>query len=241
MSPPRPAAFPFLLSLGLHAALAWFLLREGGIPGLRSHEPIQISYFEVQKKPATAETPATAVLKKKIPGIPIPRLPVQEEAAPAKTAEPVPAAEPTDFQKNMDAKLKKQQGILAKLGAEDPVSLEAEKERPKTSAEMMADPQKGKLYVSYFGEMKKQIQKTLSGRFARRYSGKGSVTLRFIVNAQGYLEKVSVSPKDAKEDEMLRDLAVQCLREAAPFGSFPPELGSKRLVFDVTFFFDGRN
>jgi outer membrane biosynthesis protein TonB len=116
----------------------------------------------------------------------------------------------------------------------------AKKDRPKSSAEMMADPQKGRIFISYFSEVKKKIQKTLVDRFSRRYSGKGSVTLGFVLSSQGFVEKVAVLPKGTEGDEGLQDLAIQCLRESAPFGVFPPGLGSDRIAFNVTIFFDGR-
>ena len=227
----KSAVLPLCLSLGVHAGVIWSLAQGPVFNRVPGDEPIEISYVELplKKAPQAPSTPPAAVPKKKLRGIPIPRF------APAEAPEP---SEPSDFQKDMEARLKKQRTILAKLSAAEPV--EARIAPPKTGVEMLADPKKGKIYLSYFGQMKKKIQKTLLERFARRTSGKGNVTLLFVVNSEGFLEKVSISPKDAREDEMLRDMAVQCLQEAAPFGAFPPDLGSDRLAFTVTFLFDGR-
>jgi hypothetical protein len=49
-----------------------------------------------------------------------------------------------------------------------------------------------------------------------------------------------VASKDEPTDEVLEQLAVQCLRESAPFGSFPSDLGSQKIAFNVTIFFDGK-
>ena len=154
--------------------------------------------------------------------------------------EPAKTSESSDFQKQLEAKLKKQRASLSKLSAESPSHASSQTVRPKTGAEIMADPQKGKLFVGYFSDVKKKIQKTLSDRFSQRYTGRGSVTLAFVLSSEGYLEKVSVLPKGTEGDFELHDLAVQCLRDSAPFGAFPPALGSDHIAFNVTIFFDGR-
>ena len=130
----------------------------------------------------------------------------------------------------MEERVKQQQHTLAKLSDS----------APKSSAEMLADPKKGKIFVEYFTEVRQKIQETLSQRYARRYSVRGGVALGFVLNSQGFLEKVSVLTKGTDGDPRLQELAVQCLREAAPFGDFPPELGSDRIAFNVTLFFVDR-
>jgi hypothetical protein len=229
MTPLRPALLvPLAASLGLHAVMGWGIAHEwkwGAAPSIRT---IQISYpespkTEAPKAKSTNMTAATQGPKKKLKGIPIPRM--------------AAADEPSDFQKKMDAKIKEQEATLKSL-SEPRVS--TPKARARSSAEIMADPAKGKVFIGYFGEIKKKIQKTLHDRFSHRYSGKGSVTLGFVLNAQGFVEKVAVLPKGTDGDERLHELAIQCLKGSSPFGAFPPGLGSDRIAFNVTIYFDGR-
>ena len=220
----RPILLPLCVSLGLHGAVGWSLAQFRIQPLPVGTEPIEISYVAAPRSEVEAPPPNVkqAPAKKKIQGIPIPRLP----------------AGPSPFQRTMEQKLKAQQAILAGLTA--PPRPEPANLRPKTSTEMLADPEKGKVFISYFGEVKKKIQDTLLERYAHRASGNGSVELMFVLDSQGRIEKAFVMPRGTEANETLQRLAMQCLRESAPFGAFPPDLGSGRIAFNVTIFFDGQ-
>ena len=228
MSPIRPAlVLPLCVSLGLHIAMGWSVAHHWSSASSQDPQTIQISYAEPPKVSAAPISPMTSkkapsVAKKKLRGIPVPRLSEKTLSA--------PASEPSNFEKNLEEKLKQQQHILAKLSAMP----------PKNSAEILADPKKGKIFVEYFTEVRRKIQETLSERYAHRYSVRGGVAIGFVLNARGFLEKVAVLTKGTDGDARLQELAVQCLRESAPFGAFPSELGSDRIAFNVTLFFVDR-
>ncbi len=225
----RPAiVLPLCVSLGLHVGMGWSVARHWNAPS-KNTEPIQISYAESRTE---SHEPPKPVLKKKFPAIQVPRFTPKKEAV----SEP----EPTDFQKDMETALKRQQRLLSKLDGIPPGGIQPVEERAKSSAEILADPKKGKIFVGYFGEVRRKIQETLSERYAHRYSVRGGVALGFILNAQGFIDQVAVLGKGTDGDERLQELAVQCLRESAPFGPFPAELGSDRIAFNVTLYFVDR-
>ncbi len=226
MSLLRPAlVLPICASLVFHVAMGWSVAKHWSASS-SSEEAIQISYVETHKTPKPSASPSIPAApsgpkKKVVRGIPIPRLPVNEAA---------PESPPSDFEKVVKKKIDQQQRLLEKLNAAP----------AKNSAEIMADPKKGKIFVGYFTEVRRKIQDTLSSRYAHKYSVRGGVALGFVLNSQGFVEKVAVLEKGTDGDARLQELAIQCLREAAPFGAFPPELGSDRIAFNVTIFFDGR-
>ena len=37
----------------------------------------------------------------------------------------------------------------------------------------------------------------------------------------------------------MKELAVRCIRDSAPFGNFPKDLGPRHIYFNITIFFDG--
>ena len=215
----RPAFAFFGASLALHTALAFSVGTPWFDTGTKGVETIQIDYLQAENPPAPAA--------KKPRQISVP-------TGGPKSKQPDKAVS-SDFQKFIEDKMKKQQLDLARLSAVPP---KAQALRPRTSAEILADPAKGKIFIGYFAEVKKKIQKTLLERYAHRYSGRGSVTLAFVLNAHGQVENVIVASKDEQADEMLQDLAVQCLRKSAPFGNFPQNLESQKITFNITIFFD---
>ena len=228
----RPAiALPLFASLGLHAAIGWSILHNRTLSAARDSEPIQIIYSQSLQAPKVV--PTAPAPKKKLRGIPVPHEPV-------KTAEPAKAAEPSEFEKTMETKLKQQEKLLAKLSADTATQTAAPaRPKPRSSAEILADPKKGKIFVGYFTDVKRKIQTTFSERFAHRYSFRGGVELGFVVSSQGFIEKVAVLPKGTDGNERLQELAIQCLRESAPFGAFPPELQSDpSITFSVVLYFE---
>jgi hypothetical protein len=230
----KPAVSFFFTSIALHTALGLSLGNSWMHAPSKSMESIQIDYLQYEKMPATTAVSEKTVVKEPLSAKKSRGSPVAAMISRARTQDKLA---PSDFQKFIEEKIKKQQRELARLSAEQS---QPAMTRPKTSAEIMADPEKGKIFVGYFSEVKKKIQRTLLERYAHRYSGRGSVTLAFVLTARGQVEKVIVASKDERADEVLQDLAVQCLRLSAPFGNFPLDLGPQKIIFNVTIFFDGR-
>ena len=110
--------------------------------------------------------------------------------------------------------------------------------KPTSSAELLADPQKGKIFSSYFSTVKDRIYKTLKEKYALQAAGSGEVGLYFILDSDGRLAKVSVIGKGSTLDVSLKDLAVECLKSASPFNRFPRELQTDQIAFQVKIDFD---
>ncbi len=222
-----------LLSLAAHGVGAGIVAyAPQGMPQKATQsEPIEISF--VQYAEPHTSNPAEPAQRKKIAhkakGIPIPRL------KPEAVSEKLP---PSEFEKMMQTKLRKQEEQLLKLSADTRVP--EVKTLPQTSAELLSDPVKGKIFVGYFGSVKHQIEELLVNKYAKKSIGRGSVCLFFVLDRNGRVVSVSVVDAESSADEYLRDLAIQCLREAAPFGNFPQSLHTERISFNVTIYFEER-
>lgn len=222
-----------LLSVAVHGAGVGIVAYapQGSSQKLAQSEPIEISF--VQYADSRVSNPAKPAQRKKtaqkVRGIPVPRL--NSEAA----SEKLP---PSEFEKMMQAKLRKQEEQLLKLSADTRVP--EVKTLPQTSAELLTDPVKGKIFVGYFGSVKHQIEDLLVNKYAKKSIGRGSVCLFFVLDRNGRVVNVSVVDAESSADDYLRDLAIQCLREAAPFGNFPQSLHTERISFNVTIYFEER-
>ncbi len=217
------------LSVFVHAGATGALVY-GPAPNKASvaSEPIEISFVEYRESRPT-HTPQTMTpqpARKKVKGIPVPRLNTEV------------SRQPSEFEKAMREKIRKQEAQLLKLSAN--ADIPNKNKSPQTSAEILTDPVKGKIFVGYFGNVKHAIQDLLVKKYAKRAIGHGSVYLFFVLNDSGALEKISVVDKESTADEYLRELAVQCLKDAAPFGNFPQSLGTDRISFNVTIYFEER-
>jgi outer membrane biosynthesis protein TonB len=109
---------------------------------------------------------------------------------------------------------------------------------PKSGADFLTDPVKGRILADYFGLVKRRIDATARKRYSEAELGMGTVSLAFTLNADGTLAAVSVAEKQTKAPVDVRNFAVRCVRETAPFIAFPPELDVPYIAFNVTLLFD---
>ncbi len=106
------------------------------------------------------------------------------------------------------------------------------------SEELLADPQKGKIFSDYFVMVKEKIRQTIRRRAADQEMERGVVALLFILNSDGRLENVSVLESQSHADEASKTFALECLKKTAPFSSFPAKLGVGSISFSVIVAFD---
>jgi len=92
-----------------------------------------------------------------------------------------------------------------------------------------------KYYVNYYQLIREKVRQRLKDKY-RSYYGEGDVSLVFDLRADGSLISVKAAPDtDAPaRDPVLLDMAIQSLREAAPFAPFPRALSLPRMSFTLT-------
>ncbi len=201
----------FFVSASLHA----FVCYSVGVSAMsrQAHtEPIEVSYVEYIAKIKAAEVPQAQPK--------VVHSPVKPTATPTR---------PTPPAKKVVRYLPPAQPLPP--AAAVPVA------KTKTSAELIADPQKGKVFVSYFSLVKEKIHKTLRDHYGASGVESGSVCLYFVLNSSGKLQKGVVVEKGSDAGEPLKVLAMQCLHESAPFAAFPKSLAVENIAFNVTVFF----
>ncbi len=118
----------------------------------------------------------------------------------------------------------------------------ARPEKPKPavrkSAELLVDPQNGKIFLGYFEKIKQRIHETVQKKYAHENPGEGIVSLIFILRADGGLENVAIVPKESNASPVVQNFAVECIKESLPFAPFPTELGLQKISFSVAVLFD---
>lgn len=201
----------FVVSASLHALIGYSV---GVSPVFRqTHaEPLNISYapYLVEDNKPTAPKPETA-------------------------AKPVPRKTAAVFTKPVFVQ-PPSKPVMPRYSLDAPAAV-VPRPAPKTSAELIADPKKGKIFIGYFSLVKGKIHKTLRDRYAVSGTESGSVCLYFVLDGSGRLERASVVEKESKAGESLKVLAMRCLHESAPFAAFPRSLNAEHIAFNVTVFF----
>lgn len=108
---------------------------------------------------------------------------------------------------------------------------------PRGSVDLLSDPQRGKVFTHYFSEVKERIDRTVRRRYRAESLGKGTVSLYFVLNADGSVDRVSVLDRQSDANPEVRDFAVLCVSGSGPFAPFPKELDVKKISFNVTLLF----
>ena len=88
-------------------------------------------------------------------------------------------------------------------------------------------------YISYYQLIREKIRQALKNRY-RSYYGEGDVCLIFVLRSNGVLISASADPKASTRNRTLIDTAIQSLKEAAPFASFPKAITLPQMSFTLT-------
>ena len=108
----------------------------------------------------------------------------------------------------------------------------------KNSEEILTDPQKGKIFLNYFGLVKQRVRRSVEKKYSGEPVGRGDVSLMFVLKSDGAVVNVFVVEKDSSADELMKDFAIRCVKDCSPFPHFPKELGMERISFNLSILFD---
>ena len=106
----------------------------------------------------------------------------------------------------------------------------------RESAELLTDPQMGKVFHAYFVRLKEKIHQVIR-RHSEEHAGRGTVSLIFILRSDGALDSISVAEKESSAGHEMRVFATDCVKASAPFDPFPKELDPQKIAFRVTVYF----
>ncbi len=199
-------------SLFIHGFVGYSALSKSWTKADDVVEPIEISYVRVE--PVRVE-------EKKIPlATPPKQISLPKVKVAPKKVTPVKAVK------------KQEMVVLPKASAVPPP------QKPKTAVDFVQDPKKSKIFVDYYGTIKEKIHTSLRRRYHPADGAMGVVNLYFVLKADGTLVSVETLKQGSDAALQLQNIAIDSLKKAGPFGSFPEELGQSPLAFNLKIYFD---
>lgn len=205
---PKPTQAFLILSLAVHAFFAAALYYPTFVQQVEEQNAVQIDYIQLQSVPEKAP-PRHFMPPKKAPVV------------------SKPAAPPKKIQ------LKSKQRPV-----QQPVSLPKPTLKLERSEDLLADPEKGKIFAVYFAKIKHKIQNRVQRKYSYEDMGAGTVTLLFVLDSDGSLDSVSVLEKQSTGGSDVKSFAMRCVRDSAPFGRFPSDLNLGKVSFNITVLFE---
>jgi len=103
------------------------------------------------------------------------------------------------------------------------------------------DEAKKATYINYYRAVREKIKECADKNCPKDMRlGQGEVCLSFIVASSGELLQVQVIDERSVNDRMLREIAINSIRDASPFPPFPHGMSQYQITFNVIIAFEGR-
>lgn len=211
MTENRAFQLAIVLSIVLHSVL---FLRLPGMPFLPNRRPlksIKISYYKIK------ELPKKEVARKKVESIvrKLPDIRKEEILKPPKTV----------AKKAVRPKVRPGRVAATK---------EVKEKRFEVVIEEEKDDVKRATYIGYYRAVREKIRRYADRNYPRRRGmGHGDVFLSFIVTSSGELLQVKVVEERSVNSPVLRNLAINSIRDASPFPPFPRGMSQYQITFNV--------
>lgn len=112
----------------------------------------------------------------------------------------------------------------------------AQKKEALRDARKQAEIRSSKDYISYFQFLREKIRQRLKANYTN-FGKEGDISLVFVLNSDGSLSDVAIDDAASAQDRQLINIAVESVKEAAPFPGFPKALSYPKMSFnlDVSF------
>ena len=204
-----------LVSVLLHSVLFIGLPHMPFLPSKRSLQTLEISYYKIKEMPKkqTIAKKAEPIVKK------LPKVTEEDILNPRAAAKKV-------------RKTKQKPRQMTAL----------EDTKEKTFAKVVEEEQddaKKATYISYYRAVREKIREWADRNYPKNKKlAEGEVFLSFIVTSSGELLQVMVVDEKSVASRFLRNIAINSIRDASPFPSFPKGMGHYQITFNVIISFE---
>jgi TonB family protein len=218
----RTFKYAVLVSLLFHSIIVLGLPRMHLTQKKRPAEKINVTYYKINKAPDLSKK----IIKKAEPVVTkLPEIKKEDILAPPKSGGEKTGA------KKIKEKIKKPEGSSAVKKIEEK-KFEAVVNEEKDDAKKAA-------YISYYRAVREKIKKYTDINYPRNSNlGEGEVFLSFVIAASGELFEVRVIDGRSSADRILRDIAINSIRDASPFPTFPMGMSQYQITFNVVISFE---
>lgn len=241
MSENKSLQLAVLISLLLHFAIFLSAPYIGITPKKESFTPIKVAYLKVKEPP-----------KKLIGQKPKPQMlsrsqvfsPVSPEALPEVTKEdmtsPVPAPITETQSVAKQEQIKKEEPTVETIkGSGSGAVIEGKGRRFETIVNNEKDSGKKATYIGYYRLVREKIRYYADRNYTKEGSAsQGEVFLSFTVTSNGELLHIMIVDNKSADDPLLRNIAIDSVRDASPFHVFPQGMNQYQITFNVIISFE---
>jgi len=230
-----------LVSVLLHFTVFLSAPYVGVMPKKQPFEPIKVAYVKVKEK----EPPKKFVGKK--PESPHHQVlpPIAPEALPEVRKEditdPLPVFEllPQAVPKHEQVKKEGPTVETIGLGSSGRAIIGGKGDKFETVVNNEKDSGRKATYISYYRSVREKIRYYADKNYIKEGSAsQGEIFLSFVVTSGGELLHIMIIDARSAEDLLLRNLAIDSVRDASPFPVFPEGMTQHQITFNVVISFE---
>ncbi|MFH1854777.1 MAG: TonB family protein [Candidatus Omnitrophota bacterium] len=217
MSDNRTFQFALIVSILFHSVFFLGLPRMPLTPSKRSLKKIEVTYYKIKEPVAKKE----AVSKKsELVAKKIPEIKKEEILLPPKSA------------------AEKTQNVKKSVNPVTEIDEAKEKAFEKVVEEEKDDAKKAS-YISYYRAVREKIRQCADRSYpSNRMLGQGEVFLSFVVTSSGELLRAKVIEERSVSNRVLKNLAIESIKEASPFPPFPKGMSQYQITFNIIISFE---
>lgn len=235
MSENKTLQLAFLISMLLHFAVFLSAPYTGVLPKKSPVKPIKVAYFKVKEQPrkVIGQKPGGGSAPYVLP-------PMAPEALPEVRKEDIANPPPPQFFKpESKGQVKKEEPTVETIGTGSRAVIGAKGKKFETVVNDEKDKGKKATYIGYYRSVREKIRYYADRDYLREGSAsQGEVFLSFVVAASGELLHIMIIDARSVEDALLRNIAIDSIRDANPFPAFPQGMNQYQVTFNVVISFE---
>ncbi|MFA4992215.1 MAG: TonB family protein [Candidatus Omnitrophota bacterium] len=209
--------FALLTSILIHFVFFLGFPHISFMPSKRALDTLRITYYKLKDPPKKLVGQKPRYVSAKLPEIKKEEISKPQQAAKALEKAPEKSIQPKASAQVKEVKEKRFESIVSEE----------------------ADKAKKAAYISYYRAVREKIRQCADNNYPQSGNlGEGEVFLSFVVASNGELLQVRVVDERSVNNNPLKNIAINSVRDASPFAAFPPGMNQYQITFNVIISFE---
>ncbi len=235
-----------LISIFLHFTIFLSAPYMGVLHEKQPLNPIKVAYFKIEEHPEKLIGQKSEKLAGQKPESPYHQVlpPMSPEALPEVRKEDIinPPLEPQPAEKQ--AQVKKEEPTVETIGSGSGsrAVIGGKGKKFETVVNDEKDSGKKATYIGYYRLVREKIRYYADRNYIKAGSAsQGEVFLSFVVTSSGELLHIMIIDRRSADDSLLRNIAIDSVKDASPFPAFPQGMNQYQITFNVVISFELNN
>ncbi|MEK7868588.1 MAG: energy transducer TonB [Candidatus Omnitrophota bacterium] len=222
-----------LISIFLHFTIFLSAPYMGVLHEKQPLNPIKVAYFKIEEHPEKLidEKPEKLVVQKQESPY--------HQALPPMLPEALPEVRKEDIINPPHVKKEEPTVETVGSGSDSRAVIGGKGKKFETVVNDEKDSGKKATYIGYYRLVREKIRYYADKNYIKEGSvSEGEVFLSFVVTSKGELLHIMIIDRRSADDSLLRNIAIDSVKDASPFPAFPQGMNQYQITFNVVISFE---